>query len=137
MKKLPIAIICFLLVFMSSCKKEEPVGTVVHSRTFTVAASQWVWNSANYLYYVDLPYPEITSALLPNAAVVGYKQASNPELWLSMPNTFYPIIGSSLSYTWEIAYVRAGTVRIRFVWSDSRQQAPTSTEVFRIVAVGK
>ncbi len=152
MKKLPISILLFCLIYLSSCTKEGPAGptgptgpqgpagpagSVVYTRTFTISPNQWTWNSSNYLFYVDVSFPELTSSFLSNGAVIGYKNASNTDLWLSLPNTFYPTIGSNLSYTWEISYVTAGTVRLRFVWSDSRQSAPTTTETFRLVAIGK
>jgi hypothetical protein len=158
MKKLPISLLLFSLIYLSSCTKEGPAGptgpqgpagptgptggtgstgSVIYTRTFTVTPSQWQWNGSLYLYYVDLSYPELTSNFLSNGAVVGYRNRSNTDLWNFLPNTFYPTVGVNLSYTWEIAYITVGTVRLRYLWSDSRQEPPTSTETFRIVAIGK
>ena len=158
--KTPGLIIGLLILVLSSCTKEGPAGpagpmgpvgpagatgpagpigpagSVVYSRSYTINPNQWTWNSTLFTHYVDLPFPEITAAFLPNCSVVGYiKDGTN--IWSALPNTFYPIVGSNLSRTFEISYVTTGVVRLRFVWSDSRQQAPLNTEVFNIVAVGK
>jgi hypothetical protein len=152
--KAPQLIIGFFILVLTSCTKEGPMGpmgpagpagpvgptgpagSVVYSRTFTVNANQWTWNSTLYTYYIDLSFPEITAAFLPNCSVVGYIQ-NGANIWSVLPNTFYPIVGSNVSRTFEISYITTGIVRLRLVWSDSRQTAPTTAEIFNIVAIGK
>ena len=143
--KAPQLIIGFFILVLTSCTKEGPMGpagpagpagSVVYSRTFTINANQWTWNSTLYTYYVDLAFPEITAAFLPNCSVVGYIQ-NGANIWSVLPNTFYPIVGSNVSRTFEISYITTGIVRLRLVWSDSRQAAPTTAEIFNIVAIGK
>ena len=152
--KTPQLIIAFFLLVLTSCTKEGPVGpagpegpagpagptgpagSVVYSKKYTVNPNQWTWNGSLYIHYVDLSFPEITDAFLPNCSVVGYIQNGN-NIWSALPNTYYPFIGSNVSRTFEISFVTTGIVRLRYVWSDSREQAPTATEVFNIVAVGK
>lgn len=173
MKKLPISILLFCLIYLSSCTKEGPAGpagpagsagstgpqgpagptgpqgpagptggtgaagSVIYTKTITVTPSQWQWNENIKTHYVDLPFSELTSTFLTNGAVVGYIKGSSPDIWFSLPNTDFSNLGNNLSITLEIAYVSVGIVRVRYVWSDARQQAPTTTETFRLVAIGK
>ena len=112
-----------------------PAGSVVYTRSYTVAPSNWQFNSSLIIHYVDLTFPEITSTFLSQGGVVvGYRN-TNTDVWTNMPNTFYLNAGS---WTYEIVYITVGTVRVRYIWSNSNsQQAPTSTQLFRIVAIGK
>jgi hypothetical protein len=162
MKKLPISLLLFSLIYLSSCTKEGPVGpagpqgptgpagangttgpagpagSVIYTRSFTVAPSEWQFNTNNQVHFIDLSFPEITSTFLSEGgAVVAYRNTGT-NVWSNMPNTFYPNLGSNLSWTYEIVYITVGTVRVRYIWSNSNsQQAPTSTQLFRIVAIGK
>jgi hypothetical protein len=52
-----------------------------------------------------------------------------------MPNTFYPFTNSSISWTYEIVFISLGGGRIRYIWSDSRNTAPNTQQIFKIVTV--
>jgi hypothetical protein len=150
MKKLLLFSVLSLSFLLNSCTKEGPVGPAgpqgpqgpagsdIYTRTFTVNPSEWIYNSNVISHYVDLSYPEITSTFLSNGGtIVGYRN-NGTNIWSSMPNTFYPNIGSNLSWTYEISYITIGIVRVRFIWSNSNsQQAPTTVQTFRINAIGQ
>ena len=153
---LPLAIYSFLILSLLSCSKEGPAGPAgpagptgptgpqgvagnanVRSTEVTINPSDWVWNSTNYVYYKDVPFTQITADVMNLGFVMGYmKGTSNgSSIWQSMPLTFYPTVGSNTSYTYEISYISVGSCRLRFLWSDSRQSAPSTAQTFRLVAV--
>lgn len=153
MKKLPISILLFCLIYLSSCTKEGPAGPAgpqgpagpagsngtanIQNKTVTINPSDWQWNSSQLAYFVDVPFSAINSNVLTNGAVVGYLDGSfdNVNGWFALPFTKYPISGSSVYTTYEITVISLGSCRIRLIWSDGRQTLPSS-RTFRIVAIG-
>jgi hypothetical protein len=113
-----------------------PPGSVIYSRTYTLNTNQWVWNSAFGSYDVDLAFPEIISSFLTNCTVVGYAKLSTDN-WAVLPLTFYPISGDNLSFTYQVASISPGVVKLRLIFSDGRRDSPPGNDVFNIVAIGK
>ena len=141
MKKLPIACFCFFLIFLSSCTKEGPQGPAgvgnLKSKTIAINPSDWQWNSSQLAHYVDVPFDAINSSLISNGAVLGYLDGSFDGVngWFSLPFTKYPFVGSGVYLTYEVSVISIGNCRIRLIWSDGRQSAPTTSRTFRILAL--
>ena len=132
---------------LQSCTKEGPAGPAgvqgpagvgnLQSKQVTINPSDWQWNSSQLAYYVDVPFDAINSTLLSNGLVSGYMDGSfdNVSGWFSLPFTKYPIVGSSVYLTYEISVISLGNCRIRLIWSDGRQSLPTTSRIFRLIAV--
>ena len=141
------AIMLIGLTTLQSCSKEGPAGATgaqgpagvgnLQSKQVTINPSDWQWNSSQLSYYVDIPFDAINSTLLSNGMVYGYMDGSfdNVSGWFSLPFTKYPITNSSVYLTYEISVISLGNCRIRLIWSDGRQSIPTSSRIFRIIAI--
>ena len=141
---------------MNSCTKEGPVGpagaqgpqgpsgsngtngnTNVKSSFLTVNPNNWQWNSSNYVSYVEFNNSQITSDVINYGLVLAFRKSTNAgtEIWIPMPNVYYPFSNSLISWTYDIGFISLGAGRIRFAWSDSRNSPPDATQVFKIVSV--
>ena len=56
-------------------------------------------------------------------------------IWVPMPNTYYPNPNLTTTITNEIAFLKLGGLRLRYIWSNGAQTLPTNTYTYKIVIV--
>jgi len=132
--KTGILIFCLLLIF--GCKKEGPAGKDgkdgnANVKSSTVTFSTWNWDSASGYEYSDFTWPEITSSIVSNGAVLMYLNTTSG--WAPLPRTIHP----SATYSQSQRFVyNVGTFKIIVQDSDLQPPVPTlGTWTIRILAI--
>ena len=96
MKKLSIICLTVLsVVFLVSCRQDEPGNANVASSTVTIHDYDWEWirlftdggNHERGQYYVTIDYPAINNNVFNDGAVLVYMDVEG--LWSQVPLTYY------------------------------------------------
>src|SRR5688572_11878941 len=87
------ALICSIVLLLSSCTKEGPEGPAgkngnANVKTSTLTFSNWTWDSSNSFMYANFTWSEITSSVMNSGAVYLYVNTSAG--WAALPRTLYP-----------------------------------------------
>jgi hypothetical protein len=103
---LSLTIAFMVIVLLFGCKGDKgptgPMGNAnVKSFRFTVTASDWNYGGTRVVYY-DKATSLITNNILDNGTVILYYELS-AGVWVSLPNSFYKLNGTSYSINYACA----------------------------------
>ncbi len=104
----------------------------VHTTIVGVGSANWNWIATEKHLKIDLNCPLINSDVMNYGLVQAYRKNNNQ--WIALPNTYYPIINSDLTCTFDINFISLGICRIRYYRSDRNEVRPID-QLFKIVTV--
>ena len=128
-----------LLTTFASCKKGDTGAAGVdgnanvHGTTGTIFTSNWLWNAAAQVNYVDFTDNDITESIVDNGTVSVFISTDiytiNP-IWIALPYTVWanPSFNYGFNYTYEKLEVTLSTTSHASV-------TPSGTIYVKIVAI--
>ncbi len=135
MKKIKTTLLFLLVLFttFSSCRKEGPQGPPGNAnvKSSTITFSNWGWDNTSNYNYADFTWPDITSSIVNNGAVMVYLNTSTG--YVQLPRVIYP--ASTYSESQRFVY-NVGTLRIIVQDSDLLPPSPAlGTWTIKVLAI--